>query len=90
MVSQRGAPTIVIMAVWDALRVVLARLGAQDPRPLRLSPDPRSSGPDRVPPFDIHLAGWATAAAAELHERFGSDVVLTVGSLLPARPSWCR
>lgn len=81
MVSQPGAPTIVIMAVWNELRVVLARLGAQDPRPLRMSPDPRRSGPDRVPPFTIHLAGWATEAAAELHERFGSDVILTVGSL---------
>jgi hypothetical protein len=42
----------------------------------------------RQPPFTIQLAPWATAAAEELHQRFGDDIELTVGALPypPGRP----
>ena len=67
------------MAIWDDLKIVLTRLAGQDPRPLTQWPQPQSE--DQRPPFQIGLAAWATAAAEELHQRFGSDVVLTVGAL---------
>jgi hypothetical protein len=67
------------MATWDELRAVLARLADQDPRPLTSHPDPRyDHGP---PPFHIGLAAWATTVAEDLHQRFGDDVILTVGAL---------
>lgn len=68
------------MAVWDELKVVLARLLDQQPGALMRYP-----GPDvdegRQPPFTIGLAPWAAATAEELHRRFGGDIELTVGAL---------
>ena len=68
------------MAVWDELRVVLARLRDEQLAALMLYPMPEADdvGP---PPFVIRLAPWAAATAAELHRQFGDDVDLTVGAL---------
>lgn len=67
------------MAAWDELRTILARLASQDPLPLTAYPDPRHDhGP---PPFHIGLASWATTVAEDLHQRFGDNVILTVGAL---------
>jgi hypothetical protein len=73
------------MAAWDELKVVLAQLCDEQPAVLMGWPNPRTH---HVPPFSIRLASWATAAAAELHQRFGGDVELTVGALPypPGRP----
>jgi len=84
------AASIGSMAAWDDLKIVLARLADQDPRPLTQWPEPQSE--DQRPPFQIGLAAWATAAAEELHQRFGRDAALTVGALrypqrVPSRPA---
>jgi hypothetical protein len=73
------------MAAWDELKVVLARLCDEQPRVLMGWPNLVT---DHVPPFSIRLASWATVTAAELHQRFGGDVELTVGALPypPGRP----
>jgi hypothetical protein len=83
--------TVSAMTTWDDLKIVLARMAAQQPGPLSSWPDPgHDSG--RQPPFDIELEPWATDAARELHGRFGPDVRLMVGALhfpervLPAPP----
>ncbi len=68
------------MAVWDELKVVLARLRDQEPGTLRQFPTPEVDE-GRQPPFTIRLAPWATAIAAELHQQFGDDIELTVGAL---------
>jgi hypothetical protein len=68
------------MAIWDDLSIALARLAGQDPRPLTHWPQ-QGSRQDQPPPFHIGLAAWATTAAEELHQRFGTDVELTVGAL---------
>lgn len=75
------------MAVWDELRLTLARLLEEHPGALRGCPDPnRSEG--GLPPFAIRLAPWAEAVAGELSQRFGDQVDLTVGALPypPDRP----
>lgn len=80
------------MAVWDELKVVLARLLDQQPGTLTLSPS-LDVDEGREPPFTIQLAPWATAAAEELHRQFGDDIELTVGALpyppagQPTRPA---
>ena len=63
---------------WDELRVVLRRLAAQDPLPLRQWPGPES---DQQPPFDVGLAAWATGVAGDLKRQFGEEIRLTVGAL---------
>jgi hypothetical protein len=68
------------MAVWDELKVVLARLRDEQPAALMLYPMPEVDE-GRQPPFVIRLAPWAAATAAELHQQFGDDVELTVGAL---------
>ena len=68
------------MAVWDELKVVLARLRDEQPGALMLYPMPEEAE-GRQPPFVIRLAPWAAATAAELHQQFGDDVELTVGAL---------
>jgi hypothetical protein len=68
------------MAVWDELKVVLARLRDQQPCPLTQFPMPEVDE-GRQPPFTIGLAPWATATAEELHRQFGDDVKMTVGAL---------
>jgi hypothetical protein len=68
------------MAVWDELKVVLARLRDEQPGALMLYPMPEVDE-GRQPPFVIRLAPWAAATAAELHRQFGDDVELTVGAL---------
>jgi hypothetical protein len=68
------------MAVWDELKVVLARLRDQQPGTLMGYPMPEVDR-DRQPPFMIRLAPWAVATAEELHQQFGDDVDLTVGAL---------
>lgn len=68
------------MTGWESLKAVLIRLRDERPKALTGYPDPRSDI-GRRPPFRIHLAAWATDVAAELHDRFGSDVELTVGAL---------
>jgi hypothetical protein len=68
------------MAVWDELKVVLARLRDQQPGTLMQYPMPEADE-GRQPPFTIRLAPWAAAAAEELHQQFGGDVELTVGAL---------
>jgi hypothetical protein len=66
------------MAAWDELRTILARLASQDPKPLTGYPDPCHD--HGAPPFQIGLASWATSVAEDLHQRFGDDVILTVGA----------
>lgn len=68
------------MAVWDELKVVLTRLLDQQPGALTRYPMP-DVDEGRQPPFLIHVAPWAVTTAAELHQRFGGDVDLTVGDL---------
>ncbi|MGH9030404.1 MAG: hypothetical protein ACRDV4_12420, partial [Acidimicrobiales bacterium] len=68
------------MAVWDELKVVLARLRDQQPGTLMGYPTPEVDR-GRQPPFMIRLAPWATATAEELHQQFGDDIELTVGAL---------
>jgi hypothetical protein len=68
------------MAVWDELKVVLARLRDQQPGTLMQYPMPEVDE-GRQPPFVIGLEPWAAATAEELHRQFGDDVELTVGAL---------
>jgi hypothetical protein len=68
------------MAVWDELRLALARLLKEQPGALTQYPDP-SRSEDGPPPYTIGLAPWASGAAAELRTQFGDDVDLTVGAL---------
>jgi hypothetical protein len=68
------------MAVWDELKVVLARLLDQQPGTLTLYPQ-LDVDEGRRPPFAIQLAPWATATAEGLHQQFGDDIDLTVGAL---------
>jgi hypothetical protein len=72
--------TISFMGRWAELKVVLKRLQDQDPPPLTGWPMPDEDVGHQWP-ADIHLAAWATDAAQELHEQFGSTVRLTVGAL---------
>lgn len=65
-------------AAWDELKVILARLRDEQPGVLTGWPN---LVVDQMPPFQITLAPWATATAADLHQRFGDDVELTVGAL---------
>ncbi len=76
------------MAVWDELKVVLARLRDQQPGTMTQYPMPEVDE-GRQPPFTVRLAPWAAATAEELHQQFGDDVELTVGALPypPGRPS---
>jgi hypothetical protein len=79
-----SAPTpsdpIATVSVWDSLKTAIVRLLDEQPRALTSYPDPRVDR-DRRPPFSIGLAAWATDAALELHDRFGSNVTLTIGAL---------
>jgi len=89
-ISGCSSGSVAIMAVWDELKPVIVRLRDQQPGALARYPSP-DSDLARTPPIKIHLAPWATDAAAELHREFGADVELTVGSLpyppgRPARP----
>jgi hypothetical protein len=68
------------MTVWDELKVILARLRDEQPCTLTGFPMPEVDE-GRQPPFAIGLAAWAAATAEDLHQRFGNDVVLTVGAL---------
>ncbi len=68
------------MSVWDSFKITIVRLLDEQPRALTSYPDPRIDQ-GRRPPFSIGLAAWATGAARELHDRFGSDVTLMVGAL---------
>jgi hypothetical protein len=61
------------MAVWEELKVVLARLRDQQPGALMQFPMPEADEGGQ-PPFTIRLAPWATAAAEELHRQFGDAV----------------
>jgi hypothetical protein len=67
------------VAVWDELKVILARLRDQQPGPLMEFPMP-DVDEGRQPPFMIGLAPWATGTAEDLHRRFGDNVDLTVGA----------
>lgn len=55
----------------------LAVLAARDPSPLRSWPGDTTE----PPPHAISLAPWAVAEAAELRQRYGTDVQLTVGAM---------
>jgi hypothetical protein len=68
------------MAVWEEVRVALARVLAERPGALTRSPDldQVDGGP---PPYEIGLAAWAEDEAGELYRRFGDLVRLTVGAL---------
>jgi hypothetical protein len=68
------------MAVWEELKVVLARLRDEQPGVLMQFPMPEVDE-GRQPPFTIRLAPWAAATASELHQQFGDDIELTVGAL---------
>ena len=68
------------MAVWDELKVVLVRLRDEQPGTLLGYPMPEVDE-GRQPPFELHLAAWATSAAEELHREFSDNVSLTVGAL---------
>jgi hypothetical protein len=80
-----GADSLLSMAVWDELKVILARLRDEQPGTLMQFPMPEVDK-GRQPPFMIGLAPWAAATAEDLHQRFGEDVDLTVGAL-PYPPS---
>lgn len=67
------------MNTWEELRNVLLQLEAERPIPLRLWPT--TSVEDRPPPFFIFLSAWAVDVAADLHARFGDEVILQVGHL---------
>jgi hypothetical protein len=68
------------VAIWDELKVVLVRLRDEQPGALTAFPMPEVDE-GRQPPFVIFLAPWATAIAKELHQQFGDDIELTVGTL---------
>jgi hypothetical protein len=68
------------MDAWADLVTVLTRLHAEQPGALLVSPD-LDADPGQPPPYTIVLAPWATAAAYDLHEKFGDLVDLTVGAL---------
>ena len=68
------------MAVWEELRLTLARLLEDRSGAVTSYPDPGGSD-SGTPPYSIGLAPWAEAVARELHERFGDQVDLTVGAL---------
>ena len=68
-----------MVGTWDELRITLRQLESENPGPLRSFPTP--SVGSLSPPFRISLAAWAVDIAADLHARFGDDVVLTVGYL---------
>jgi hypothetical protein len=68
------------MAVWDELKVVLARLRDEQPGALTQFPTPEMDEGSQ-PPFAIRLASWAAATAEDLHQQFGDDIELTVGAL---------
>jgi hypothetical protein len=68
------------MDAWADLMTVLARLRAEQPDALLVFPDP-DEATGQPPPYTIVLAPWATAAAYDLHEKFGDLVHLTVGAL---------
>ncbi len=68
------------MAVWNEVKLALVRLRDQEPGSLTGYPMPEVDE-GRHPPFDIHLAAWATGTAEELHRQFGDNVDLTVGAL---------
>jgi hypothetical protein len=68
-----------VVGTWDELRITLRQLEREDPGPLRSFPTP--SVGSLSGPFRISLAAWAVDIAADLHARFGADVVLTVGYL---------
>ncbi len=76
---QRGT-TVILVATWDDLKVILARLSDDGSGALRAYPDPRVDD-GREPPFKIQLAAWADGVATDLHDRFGDNVDLTVGFL---------
>jgi hypothetical protein len=64
---------------WEELRADLHELVDRNPRPLQDYPDPR--GDVQHLPVTIRLKPWAVDAATALHERFGNQVILTVGAL---------
>jgi hypothetical protein len=66
------------MTVWAELSLLLTQLRDEHPCPLVQYPSPRHRG---KPPLRIRLAPWAVATAAELHNRFGDYVELSVGTL---------
>jgi hypothetical protein len=68
------------MTDWPEFLEALLELAADPGRPLTAYPslDPT---PRRSPPFHVGLRSTAQSDAADLHERFGQDVVLTVGRL---------
>ncbi len=68
------------MAVWEELRLTLARLLEDRPGAVTLHPDLGGSD-GGTPPYPIGLAPWAEAVARDLHGRFGDQVDLTVGAL---------
>jgi hypothetical protein len=76
---RHGGDSVRSMATWDELKVVLMSL-RDIPGALAQFPDPRSDV-ERLPPFRIGLAAWATDVAADLHSRFGGEVELVVGAL---------
>ncbi len=67
------------MSMWADVRQPIMDLQRRDPQPLTGYPSPRGDV-EQAPPFSISLASWAVADAAQLHERFGDDVTLTVGA----------
>jgi hypothetical protein len=80
--------SVAVVTVWDELKPVIVRLRDQQPGALARYPSP-DSDVERTLPIEVHLAAWATDAAAELDRQFGADVELTVGALPypPGRPS---
>lgn len=68
------------MAVWDELKLALARLRDRQAGALMQFPMPEVDQ-GRQPPFEIHLAPWAVAIAQELHRQFGDNLDLRVGAL---------
>lgn len=79
------------LSAWEQLRLDLAKLRDQRPDVLQMYPTPEP-GYQR-PPVRIHLDTSAPAviAAAELHERYGAFVALSIGALpYPPDPDRAR
>jgi len=78
--APRKTRSVCVMAAWDELRPVLARLRDEQHGTLLEFPDPRDEK-GQPPPYQITLAPTAVAVAEDLHRRFGDSVRVTVGRL---------
>jgi len=85
--TRRAEPAELL--AWEQVRHELLRLQEEKPDVLMGHPTPDPGY--RHPPFSITLAAYAADVAAQMHERFGAYVELSVGALpYPPPPSRIR